>query len=36
MLSERPSMISISQPGEHILCGLGKNGKREHHPGLLM
>lgn len=27
--AEGPSMIFISQPGEHIYCGLDKDGKRE-------
>lgn len=26
--AEGPSMIFISQPGEHIHCGLDKDGKR--------
>lgn len=28
-LREVPSMIFISQTGEHIHCGLDKDGKRE-------
>ena len=29
MPREGPSMIFISQPGEHIYCGLDKDGERE-------
>lgn len=29
MLRKGPSMIFISQPGEHIYCGLDKDGERE-------
>jgi len=40
MLREGPSMIFISQPAEHIHCGLDKDGKRakrgQRHPWHLM
>lgn len=35
MPREVPSMIFISQPAEHIHCGLDKDGKRERKGHLI-